>query len=286
MTAIQYLYGKNSYQPNFNNKDWKNNDYSFSMKNKDVPIQTPAPPIFNYANPQPSNLCTDGRFDAITLLQDGYTYVFKGSNVYKFDPNFVLDSTFPKLIRSLFGRWDGLTWISIPENLDTILFVPDSGKAYFFKDDLYWRTTFYELDSGYPKVISENFNGLNNANGFYGKLDASFLWSGNGRVYFVAGDKYWRYDLKRMEVEYGYPKSLSLWRGLPIKITDAFLWTNGATYFFSDEYYYRFNDLAFKVEDAIPPYPRSVIDGWFGCQSRLGNIPKFLSLQNIVNLIQ
>lgn len=232
---------------------------------------TVPPPILRNTNSPPESLCTDGRFDAITTMQDGFTYVFKGSYVYKFDSNFALDISYPKRIRSLFGRWDSLSWVGLPDNLDTALYLPDTGKTYFFKDEFYWRTTLYELDKGYPKLISENFKGLNSRNGFYGKLDASFLWSGNGRVYFVKDDKYWRYDLKRMEVESGYPKSISLWRGLPNRITDALLWANGVTYFFSDQYYYRFNDLAFKVDDAVPSYPRLNTDAWFGCQNRLGN---------------
>lgn len=49
-----------------------------------------------------NNLCLDGTFDAITLLSDGYTYVFKDAYVYKFDNNFALDKEFPRLINSVF----------------------------------------------------------------------------------------------------------------------------------------------------------------------------------------
>lgn len=204
------------------------------------------------------------------MMQDGYTYIFKGAYVYKIDTTFTMDPTFPRTIHSLFGRWDGIEWVSIPDDLDSALYVPETGKTYFFKDELYWRTTHYSLDYGYPKIISENFKGLNSHNGFFGSLDASFLWGGNSRVYFIKGNKYWRYDLNKMEVERGYPKSLGVWRGLPERITDALQWANGVTYFFSNERYYRFNDLAFKVEDAMPPYPRLNVDAWFGCRNRLG----------------
>lgn len=49
-----------------------------------------------------NNLCLEGTFDAITLLSDGYTYVFKDAYVYKFDNNFVMDKEYPRLINSVF----------------------------------------------------------------------------------------------------------------------------------------------------------------------------------------
>ena len=52
-----------------------------------------------------NNLCLDGTFDAVTLLSDGYTYVFKDAYVYKFDNNFILDKEFPRLINSVFKVW-------------------------------------------------------------------------------------------------------------------------------------------------------------------------------------
>jgi matrix metalloproteinase-14 (membrane-inserted) len=48
-------------------------------------------------------------------------------------------------------------------------------------------------------------------------------------------------------VEYGYPRPVSVWRGLPMKITAAFKWVNGRTYFFSGDQYYRYNDHLFRV---------------------------------------
>lgn len=49
-----------------------------------------------------NNLCLDGSFDAISLLSDGYTYVFKDAYVYKFDNNFVMDKEYPRLVNSVF----------------------------------------------------------------------------------------------------------------------------------------------------------------------------------------
>ncbi|CAF0724652.1 unnamed protein product [Brachionus calyciflorus] len=242
-----------------------------------ISSKTLPPNRFNrpeYYDPAPTiSLCLDGKFDAISVLSDGYTYIFKDSLVYKIDSNFRMDKTYPKLVNSVFKGKNGLTYMNLPSNLDSVLYVPENGLTYFFKNNLYWRSSrLYELDPGYPRLISDNFRGLNSKNGFNGKIDASFVWSGNRRVYFIEDNKYWRFDFDSGAIEPGYPKSLSVWRGLPLKITDAFLWINGITYFFANDKYYRFNDLAFKVEeDSFPPYPRLNKDYWFGCN----NINKF-----------
>jgi hypothetical protein len=241
---------------------------------------SPSYPIINqnpnYVEPSPMNaLCSDGKFDAISLLSDGFTYIFKDAYVFKINSNFVMDPSYPKLISNVFRGWNGITFMSLPSNLDTVLYVPDNDVTYFFKNNLYWRSSkLYQLDPGYPRLVSENFKGLNYENGFNGKLDASFVWSGNRRVYFVEGDRYWRYDFDLGSIEPGYPKRLSIWRGLPNKISDAFQWVNGITYFFENDRYYRFNDLAFKVEEAMPLYPRFNNEYWFGCNSysRLGKL--------------
>ncbi len=241
----------------------------FSIGAPQEPMITfqPPPPIF-IETTQPTNLCIDGRFDAITLLSDGWTYIFKDVYVYRIDSSFAMDPTYPKLISTVFQGWNGLTYINLPSKLDTVLDIPETGTTYFFKNNLYWRSSkLFELDPGYPRLISDNFKGLNYQNGFMGKLDASFVWSGNRRVYFVEGNRYWRYDLVEDRVEPGYPKRLGIWRGLPPRITDAFTWINGLTYFFHEDTYYRFNDMSFKVEDAIPAYPRFNADYWFGCSN-------------------
>ncbi len=44
------------------------------------------------------------------------------------------------------------------------------------------------MDSGYPKAISKGFDGIPN------RVDAAFVWSGNGKIYFFKGSKYYRFD--------------------------------------------------------------------------------------------
>jgi len=78
---------------------------------------------------------------------------------------------YPKLISTLFKGWNGLTYMSLPSQLDTVLHIPENGITFFFKNNLYWRSSkLYELDPGYPRLISDNFKGLDSSNGFNGKL--------------------------------------------------------------------------------------------------------------------
>jgi len=64
-------------------------------------------------------------------------------------------------------------------------------------------------------------------------------------ISYILGNRYWRYYGNR--IDYGYPRDLNIWRGLPDHIDAAFQWKNGRTYFFSRDKYYRYNDQIFNV---------------------------------------
>ena len=91
-------------------------------------------------------------------------------------------------------------------------------------------------------------------------MDAAFVWGRNSRAYFFKGDKYWRYSGRR--VDYGYPKSISVWKGLPAKIDAAMKWRNGKSYFFAGSTYYRFDDWELQIE---ADYPKSIALKWMRC---------------------
>lgn len=121
------------------------------------------------------------------------------------------------------------------------------------------------MDSGYPKSISDGFQGIPNS------IDAAFVWSGNGKIYFFkgmhhfanicfeivknnatyikfAGDQFYRFDpAAKPPVKSNYPKSVSNWAGVPESLDAALQYTNGYTYFFKAGQYYRFNDRTFAV---------------------------------------
>lgn len=98
------------------------------------------------------------------------------------------------------------------------------------------------MDDSYPKAISDGFTGIPD------NVDAAMVWGGNGKIYFYKGTKFWRFDpLKRPPVKSTYPKPLSNWEGVPNSIDAALQYTNGYTYFFKENKYYRFNDRTFSV---------------------------------------
>lgn len=90
-------------------------------------------------------------------------------------------------------------------------------------------------------------------------------------VQLILGSKFWRFDpSQRPPVKSTYPKLLSNWQGLPDNIDAAFQYTNGYTYFYKDNAYYRFNDRLFAVDPVNPAFPRSTAFWWYGCK----NMPK------------
>ncbi|XP_025830615.1 matrix metalloproteinase-14 isoform X3 [Agrilus planipennis] len=197
-------------------------------------------------------LCNDPRIDTIFNSADGETYAFKGDKYWKLTREAVAPG-YPKLISE---GWPGL-----PGDIDAA-FTYKNGKTYFFKGKQYWRYNGKRVDGDYPKDISEGFTGIPD------DIDAAMVWSGNGKIYFFKGSKFWRFDpSQRPPVKGTYPKPISNWEGLPNNLDAAFQWTNGYTYFYKDNAYYRFNDRQFAVDSANPAFPRSTAYWWFGCKS-------------------
>ena len=84
---------------------------------------------------------------------------------------------------------------------------------------------------------------------------AVFVWSGNEKIYFFKGSKYWKFDPeKRPPVDREYPRQISNWDGIPNDIDDALQYDNGFTYFFKGGQYYRFDDMKFKVDNIKSRY--------------------------------
>lgn len=99
---------------------------------------------------------------------------------------------------------------------------------------LFHRYKGRKMDGVYPKDISEGFTGIPD------DLDAALVWSGNGKIYFYKGSKFWRFDpSQRPPVKSTYPKPISNWEGVPDNLDAAFQWTNGYTYFYKGNAYYR-----------------------------------------------
>ena len=126
------------------------------------------------------------------------------------------------------------------------------------------------MDGDYPKEISEGFTGIPD------NIDTVTVWTGNGKIYFYKGTKFWRFDpAQKPPVKNTYPKLISNWEGIPDNL-DASIVYRGYTYFFKGDAYYRFNDRTFSVSASktvscrllklcvVPSLEHSVI-----CSSRL-----------------
>ena len=81
-----------------------------------------------------------------------------------------------------------------------------------------------------------------------GYLDAAFSWGKDEHLYFIKGSKYWKYNTRAMRMDSGYPKSISMWKGLPVAVEAALRWTNGRTYAFKAGRYMRLNEKTGAVE--------------------------------------
>lgn len=93
-------------------------------------------------------------------------------------------------------------------------------------------------------------------------LTGPVVWN-NGKAYFFAAGKYWRYDIAADKVDPGYPLPIAgAWTGLwADRIDAAVVWNNGKAYFFRDGEYMRY-DIATDRADA--GYPLPIAQYWPG----------------------
>ncbi|KAF2898915.1 hypothetical protein ILUMI_07261 [Ignelater luminosus] len=192
-------------------------------------------------------LCWDPKIDAIFSSPDYYIYVLKGAKYWKFTLNFILVEG-PRLIRN--------RWQEVPDNVDAA-FTYWNNVTYFLKGPYMWK---YIQDQKYKKsqLIDYGFPGIPN------DIDASLMWSGNGKIYFFKGSEYWMLNPQQppfMRVNETYPRPISRWNGLPNNL-DAAVGIGGTSYFFKDGSYYKYDDLRMKVQGG---YPRSIATDLFGC---------------------
>ena len=72
-------------------------------------------------------------------------------------------------------------------------------------------------------------------------MDAAFVWGRNDKIYFFKGSDYYKFDPKKNPpVDSSYPRPVSNWQGVPNNIDAALQYSNGNTYFFKQDNYYRY----------------------------------------------
>ncbi|KAM9781354.1 vitronectin b [Syngnathus typhle] len=128
--------------------------------------------------------CSGKPFDAFLQLKNGSVYAFRGEYFFELDDKAVLPG-YPKLIVDVWG---------MPGPVDAAFTrINCQGKSYIFQGRKFWRFEGDVLDEGYPRDISEGFDGIPN------DLHAAFaLPAPNHRqkekAYFFKGDQYHVYE--------------------------------------------------------------------------------------------
>ncbi|XP_043544065.1 matrix metalloproteinase-16-like isoform X2 [Chiloscyllium plagiosum] len=192
------------------------------------------------------NIC-DGNFNTLAILR-GEMFVFKDHWFWRVRNNKVLDG-YPMQIAYF--------WRGLPSNIDAVYERPD-GKFVFFKGSKYWVFKEATLELGYPQNVVELGSGVPSQG-----IDTAVWWEEVGKTYFFKGDRYWRYNEETHVVDNGYPKSISIWKGIPKSPQGAFVSKeSGYTFFYKGKEYWKFNNHKLRVE---PNYPRSILKEWMGC---------------------
>ena len=80
----------------------------------------------------------------------------------------------------------------------------------------------------------------------------------NDSTYAFSGSRYWL--LTDTAIAPGYPRATAAdWDGLPGDLDAAFTWTNGKTYFFKGDKYWRFSQIG-KMDRGYPKVTFSLVD--------------------------
>ncbi|XP_054850757.1 matrix metalloproteinase-25 [Eublepharis macularius] len=214
-----------------------------------IPDLPPYQPTQNTRPPSP-NRCK-AHFDAIANIR-GEMFFFKQKHFWRMQPSRNLVSLEPA---QTLRFWNGL-----PHDfkaIDAVYERINDSQIVFFTGSYYW--VFYEtrVNPGYPRPVSDLGLPANTVVG------AAFVWPHNGKTYFLEKNQYWRYDDQLGTVESGYPKSVSLWEGVPSDLDDVTRWNDGNTYFFKGTQYWEFSGGNVQSDAG---YPRSTSRDWMYCQ--------------------
>lgn len=205
--------------------------------------------------PQPDptpKTCSDVKVDTMVTTADEKSYAFSGKHFWEIKDTG--GASGPHEIKA--------HWPELEENMDAAYTtITPFGHTIFLKDSRFWVYKNKEYIHG-PAKISE----LNLPDELV-NMDAAFQWVRNGKIYFFKGSKYWRFDSTsdKLKADAGYPRDISVWRGVPNDINAVCQWKK-RSYFFKGNKYYAYDDKAVQLlKDNENPYPRDVALNWMGC---------------------
>lgn len=129
-----------------------------------------------------------------------------------------------------------------------------------FRYVCYSTEDYSQPDRGFPQTADIDFleiPSIYTEDGF-SKIDALLVEEDN--MFLLSGNRYIQFNAK--ENQWAYPKPIDrIWRGIPFNkdsfkgIKTAFTGRDGITYFFSDEYYVKYENNTFNA-------PTSIKDDW------------------------
>ncbi|KAF7988985.1 hypothetical protein HCN44_007295 [Aphidius gifuensis] len=193
----------------------------------------------------------DTSYDAITIIRRE-VYVFKGSYLWRKGDKGIYHG-YPTKITGVFKFPHDI------DHVDAVYQTVDERKIVFFIGKKYYVFNAGNLESGYPKPLKTL--GLPET---LEKIDGAFVWGYNNRTYFFSGTMYWRFDESSHEVEWDYPRDISMFKGVSYNIDTVFQWKNGKTYFFKGKGYWEFDDLRMRVAHKTPKLSAPF---WMDCPS-------------------
>uniref|UniRef100_A0A8B9G7D1 Uncharacterized protein n=1 Tax=Amazona collaria TaxID=241587 RepID=A0A8B9G7D1_9PSIT len=118
------------------------------------------------------------------------------------------------------------------------------GRLVFFKgeqgSDPYWLFQEANLEPRYPQLLVTYGQGIP-----YNSIDTAVWWEPTGHTFFLQGDRYWRFNEDTHSMDNGYPKTISIWVGIPPSPKGDFLSPDTCN------------------------YPKSILWDFMGCHTQL-----------------
>jgi hypothetical protein len=129
-------------------------------------------------------------------------------------------------------------------------FVFDNFIYFIILDKFYRFNKRYRASDPYP--VAEKFGKLPE------NINAAFVYGGDNKLYFFAGELVYQYNARLMKISDEYPKKIeNVFKGVPTNIDAVFTNPNdNNTYFFRDKLVYKYNSTSKRVEEG---YPRNIV---------------------------
>ncbi|XP_017575996.1 matrix metalloproteinase-25 isoform X1 [Pygocentrus nattereri] len=221
--------------------------------------KTPPPRVTAPPDPDAQARC-EGGFDAVANIR-GEVFFFKGSYFWRMQRTGSLVSFSPARITNF--------WMGLPHDtnkIDAVYERKTDNHIIFFIGSNYWIFKDTSVLPGYPRPLSE-WRMRTQSGKQVDQVQSAFVWAHNGKTYLFSRGEFWRFTegqggtVPQPDAE--YPKSVSLWKGVPSDPDDVISWgQEGYTYFFKGNSYWALKSGGLD-EGVITP--KSTAVDWMRC---------------------